>query len=162
MQSMGRSMDWTLEDNMVNGLFFYATLTGRRGGHTPFVQAGNETSDAGAEAVKPDPRCSWQGHSGGWVLVSGWKYGVSCRCCPTTPPSIGDPPSAPHFCCCCQVNWSCCAAGTNGCLDLNALKETSWHESKNFFVVSKLEVWKKSARAVKTSFSRVFLWDSAY
>ena len=33
MQSMGRSMDWTLEDNMVDGLFFCATLTGRRG-HT--------------------------------------------------------------------------------------------------------------------------------
>ena len=45
VQSMGRSMDWTLEDNMVDGLFFCATLTGRRGGHTPFVQAGTETSD---------------------------------------------------------------------------------------------------------------------
>jgi len=30
VQSMGRSMDWTLEDNMVNGLFFCATLTGRK------------------------------------------------------------------------------------------------------------------------------------
>jgi len=30
MQYMGRSMDWTLEDNMVDGLFFCATLTGRR------------------------------------------------------------------------------------------------------------------------------------
>jgi len=39
MQSMGRSTDWTLEDNIVDGLFFCATLTGRRGGHTPFVQA---------------------------------------------------------------------------------------------------------------------------
>jgi len=42
-------MDWTLEDNMVDGLFICATLTGRRGGHTPFVQAGVETSDTGAE-----------------------------------------------------------------------------------------------------------------
>ena len=40
MYSMPRSMDWTLEGNMVDGLFFCATLTGRRGGHTPFVQAG--------------------------------------------------------------------------------------------------------------------------
>jgi len=54
MQSMGMSMDWTLEDNMVNGLFFCATLTGRRRGHTPFAQAGTETSDTGAEAVKRD------------------------------------------------------------------------------------------------------------
>jgi len=30
-----QSMDWTLEDNMVDGLFFCATLTGRRGGITP-------------------------------------------------------------------------------------------------------------------------------
>jgi len=29
---MARSMDWTLEDDMVDGLFFCATLTGRRGG----------------------------------------------------------------------------------------------------------------------------------
>ena len=54
MQFMGRSMDWTLEENMVDGLFFYATLTGRRGGPGPFVQAGT---------VKPEPRCSWRGHS---------------------------------------------------------------------------------------------------
>jgi len=32
--------------------------TDRRGGHTPFVQAGEETSDTGAEVVKPYPRCS--------------------------------------------------------------------------------------------------------
>jgi len=38
-------MDWTLENNIVDGLFFCATLTGRRGGHTSFVQVGAETSD---------------------------------------------------------------------------------------------------------------------
>jgi len=51
---------------MVDGLFFCATFTGRRGGHTPFVQVGAETSDTGAEAVKPVPGSSWKGHSG-WV-----------------------------------------------------------------------------------------------
>ena len=57
---------------MVDGLFFYATLTGRRGGHNPFVQAGVETSDIGAEVVKPDPSgSSWEGHSG--VCVPGMK-----------------------------------------------------------------------------------------
>jgi len=40
---------------MVHGLFFCVTITGRRGGHTPFEQAGAETSITGAEAVKPDP-----------------------------------------------------------------------------------------------------------
>jgi len=47
---------------MVDGLFC-ATLTGRRRGHTPFVQAGAETSETGAEAVEPDPGSSWEGHS---------------------------------------------------------------------------------------------------
>jgi len=56
-------MDWALEDNLVGGLFFCATLTGRRGDHTPFVQAGAETHDTGTEAVKTDPGCSWEGHS---------------------------------------------------------------------------------------------------
>jgi len=50
---------------MVDGLFFCATLTGRRGGHTPFVQAGEETSYTSAEAVKPDPSSSWEGNSRG-------------------------------------------------------------------------------------------------
>jgi len=61
---MGKSMDWTLEDDMVNGLFFCATLTRRRGGQTPFVQAGAETSDTGAEVIELDPGSSWEGLSG--------------------------------------------------------------------------------------------------
>jgi len=47
---MRRSMDWTLEDNMVDGLFFCATLTGRRGGYTPFVQQ---------ERKRPTPVRRW-------------------------------------------------------------------------------------------------------
>ena len=66
-------MDWTLEDDMVDGLFFCATLTGRRGGHTPFVQAGAETYNTSAAAVKLDPGSFWEGHSRGWVPVSGMK-----------------------------------------------------------------------------------------
>ena len=67
-------MDWTLKDDMVDGLFC-ATLTGRRGGHTPFVQAGAETSDTGAEAVEPDSGSSWEGHSGVCVPGSGIEVG---------------------------------------------------------------------------------------
>jgi len=66
-------MDWTSEDSMVGGLFFCATLTSRRGGHTPLVEAGAETSDTSVEAVKPDPGCFWEGHSGGWMPVSSMK-----------------------------------------------------------------------------------------
>jgi len=68
-QPVRRSMDWTSEDNMVDGLFFCATLTGRRESHTPFVHIGAETLDTGAEAVKSDPSSSWEGRSEGWV----WK-----------------------------------------------------------------------------------------
>ena len=95
VRSMRRSMmDWTLEDNIVDGLFFCATLTGRRGGHIPFVQAGAETSDTGAEAVKLDLGSSWEGHSGG-CRCRGWKCGVLWGC----------PPSARHIYCCYQMNW---------------------------------------------------------
>jgi len=46
-----------LEDNMVDDLFFCATITGRRRGHTPFVQ-GAETFDTGVEVGESDPGCS--------------------------------------------------------------------------------------------------------
>jgi len=43
---------------MVDGWFFFATLTGCTRGHFPFVQAEAETSDIGAEVVELDPRYS--------------------------------------------------------------------------------------------------------
>jgi len=58
---------------MVDGLFFCATLTSRSGGHTPFAQAGAETSDTGAEVVKPDPGSSCEGISARLVPVLGMK-----------------------------------------------------------------------------------------
>jgi len=51
-------MDWTLEFNMLDGMFFCTTLTSRRGGNTSFVQAGAQTSDTGVEVVKSDPGSS--------------------------------------------------------------------------------------------------------
>ena len=55
---------------------------------------------------------------GGWVPCRGLKWGVSW-CCPTTPHSIGDPPRAPHFLLLSSDEMmSCCAAGTNGCIDM--------------------------------------------
>jgi len=64
MQAMGRLMDWTLEDNVVDGLFFFTTLTGRRRNHTPLVKTGAGMPDTGADVVKLDPGPSWEGHSG--------------------------------------------------------------------------------------------------
>jgi len=95
-------MDWTVEDDMVD-VFFRATLTGRRGGPTPFVQAGAETSNTGAEAVEPDPGSSGDGHSRGVNRCLELKCGVLWGC-PPTPHYIDDPPTAPNVCCCCQKN----------------------------------------------------------
>jgi len=67
MQFMVRLMDWTLEDNMVNSLIFFATLTSCRSGHAPFVQTGAEMSNTSTEAVEPNPRCSLEGYSRRWV-----------------------------------------------------------------------------------------------
>ena len=106
---------------MVDGLFFYATLKGRRGGHNPFVQAGVETSDTSAEAVNPYPGSSWDGHSGDGSRCRGWKCGVLWGCLPT-PHSTVDPPSAPHVCCCCHLNWWAFVRWvTNECLDLRVI-----------------------------------------
>jgi len=88
---------------MVHSLFFCATLTGCSGGYTPFVQAGVDKCYSSAEAVKPNLVSSLESHSRGrWVLLLGMKMqslvGLSAHfhC-------IGDPPSAPHICCC-QMN----------------------------------------------------------
>jgi len=70
-------MDWTLEDNMVDGLFFCTTLTGRRRGHTPSVQTEKETSDTSAEAVELGPRCCWEGHSDR-VVAGVWDESAEC------------------------------------------------------------------------------------
>jgi len=110
-------MGWTLEDNMVDGLFFCATLTGRRGGHTPFVQAEANASDTGAQAVKSDPRCSWEGHSERLVPVSGMILRSLVR--------LSNHSAFRWWFPLCSAGMllsdelmSCCAASTNGCLDL--------------------------------------------
>ena len=113
---MRTSMEWMLEDNMVDGLFFCATLAGSGGGHTPTVQAGGETPDTRAVTVKPDPRCFWEGHSG-WVPVSRMKMlslvGLSTHSAFHWWPTHGAVRLSLS-----DEMMSCYAAGTNGCLDL--------------------------------------------
>jgi len=79
VQSIRRSMDWTLEDDMVHDLFFCVILTGRRGGHTPFVQAGAETSDTGTEALRRTQVVLGRVIPRGWEPVSGIKKAESCE-----------------------------------------------------------------------------------
>ena len=116
--SMGRSMAWTLEGNMVDGLFFCTTLTGRRGGHTPFVQARAKAAYTGAKTVKPYPGCSGEGHCKAvgsgigmklrsflWLSNHSAFHWWSAQC-------------APHTLLVWDELVSCCAARTNGCHDL--------------------------------------------
>jgi len=105
---------------MVDGLFFCATLTGRRADHTPFAQAGAETSNTSAGVFKPDPDRFGRVISGGCALVWGMKVwslvGLSAHL-------------AFHWwsgqCAACMLLLSDklvsgCAAGTNECLDLRS------------------------------------------
>jgi len=111
-------MEWTMKDNMVNGLFCSATLTSRRRGHTHLCK--QERS-----------RLNWThavlvgAITGGLLLVSGMKlrsvvvlsnYSAFHRCS-----TQGD-----------TFLWLssdelmiCCAAGTNGRLDLRKFSR-SW------------------------------------
>jgi len=114
-----RSIDLTLEVNMVDGLFFSATLTGCRGGHSPVVQAGAETSDTGAEAVKPDPAPLGRVIPGGWLSMSGMKV-LSLVVLSNYSTFHRWSAQSISLLFLSSDNWSCCAAGTTGCLDLRS------------------------------------------
>ena len=78
-------MDWTLVDGMDIGGQHGRRFVHLRHTHRPqrkpypicTVQAGAETSDTGAQAVKSDPSCSWEGHSRGWLSAFGDKNAES-------------------------------------------------------------------------------------
>jgi len=116
MCCLGRSMDWTAKINMVNDPFLWAALTIRSRSHTPFVQAGAETYDTSAMAVKPDPRCSWQSHSKR-VCAGVRDKSTESRSAlqQLRIPSVIRPNRRTSV----VVRWTTsCAAGTNGCFDL--------------------------------------------
>jgi len=88
---------------MVDSLFC-ASLTGCRRDHTPFVQAGVETSDTGAKVGKPNPHYSWKGHSKRVGASVGDESAESCSVVqPLGIPSVIQS-KAPHVCYCCQMN----------------------------------------------------------
>jgi len=108
VQSIGRTMDWTLRDNMISFLFFNATCTGLRRDHSLFMRAGGKHSTFFAELIKWVWWCSWQSHP----KKAGVDVGDESKECrsapqPRHPHSIGDPLRASNF---------YCAAGTNACL----------------------------------------------
>ena len=98
-------------------MFFCATLTDCRGDHNPFVPPGVETSNTGAEAVKPDQRCSWRAIPGDWVPMSGmkiWSLIVLSYCSSFHLWYV----EVPHLLLSSEELMSCCVTGTNGCFDL--------------------------------------------
>ena len=94
------------------------SLTSRRGDHASSVQAGAETPDTGAEAVKPGPRCFGGDIWGGWAPVSGMN--VRCLVVLYNHSAFHrwSAQSAARMLLLSDELISCCAAGTNGCLDL--------------------------------------------
>jgi len=80
-------VDWTLVDGLEiegqHGRRFVHLRHTHRPQRKPYpictVQAGAETSDIGAQAVKSDPSCSWEGHSRGVGAVVGDKNAESCE-----------------------------------------------------------------------------------
>jgi len=85
----------------------------------PFVQAGAETSDNGAEVVDPDSGSSWEGHSGCvCVPVSGIKVWSLVGLSAHSTFYWWSVHSAAWMLLLSEKLMSCCAAGTNGCLDL--------------------------------------------
>jgi len=110
-------MGWTLKDSMIDGLFFCATFTGRRGGRTRFVQTGAETPDTSAEAIKPDPGPSWEVSAGVGAGV-GDENAESCTFVhPLHIPLVIGLVRRTYVLLSGELV-SCCAAGSNGCLDL--------------------------------------------
>jgi len=95
-------MDWTRADNM-DVFFFCATLTGRRGDHTHLYKQ---------ERKRPTPVRRRFSRTQPFLtrVVPGMGAGVGDENtgvlwgCPSSPHSIGDPPTAPHVRCCYQVN----------------------------------------------------------
>ena len=117
---MRRSMNWTLEDNMVDGLFFCATLTGRRRGHTHLYKQ---------ERNRPTPVRRWLSRTqavlgrvvpGVWLVAgvgdeNAESFGVVR---PLRIPLVIRPQCATGMSLLSDKLMSCCAACTNGYLDL--------------------------------------------
>ena len=78
---------------MVDGLFFCATLKGRRGGHTPFVQTWAESPTPVQRRLSRTHTILGRAMPGGWVACRGWKY---TKYFPIISHSISHPPRAPH------------------------------------------------------------------
>jgi len=97
-------MDWTVEDDVVDGLFFCATLAGRRWGHTyMYKQEWKRPTQVRRRLSRPRLFLGGSFREGVYRCLE-LKCGVLWGC-PPTPRSIDDPPTAPHVCCCCQKNW---------------------------------------------------------
>jgi len=86
MLSMGRSIDWTLKDNMVEGFFFCPTLTGRRVISHLYKQERKRPTPVPRRLSRPRFFLGGPFREGG--AVKGWKCGVLWGCPPTRIPLV--------------------------------------------------------------------------
>ena len=104
MQSMGRSIDWTLEDNMVDGLFICATLTGRRGDIPHLYKQERKRPTPVQRRLSRTQAVLGRVITRGWVPVSEIKvWGLAGIVRPLHIPLVIRPMRC--TCCCCQISW---------------------------------------------------------
>ena len=113
MQSMGWLMDWPLVDIMIDSLFFCATLTA-----TPHLhkQSGNARHQCGGGSRTRTVH--GRVISGGWVPVPRMKVRSLVVLSNHSTFHWWSAQSAARMLLLSDELMSCCAAGTNGCLDL--------------------------------------------
>ena len=102
LQSM-RSMDYTLEDNMVDG-FSFAPHSQVAEEAIPYLYMQEQKHPISVRRRLSRTHAILGRVIPGAFRCRRWKC-LSLVSCPATPYSNGDPPTAPRFCCCCQADW---------------------------------------------------------
>ena len=119
VQSMVRSMNWTLEDNMADGLFSCATLTGRRGG-IPHLHK-QERKRPTPVRLRRTQALLGRVIPGGWVLVTGIKMRSLVGLSPRSAFHWWSAHCAAGMLLLSEKLMSCCALGTNGAASWGAV-----------------------------------------
>ena len=95
---------WTLEDNMVDGCSSAPHSQAAEGAIPHFCKQERKCSTLLWRRLSRTQALRGRVAPRGWLPMSGMKM-RSLVGWPPNPHSIGDPPTAPHVDCCCQMNW---------------------------------------------------------